>query len=87
MPVVVCTSPDIPTEPPAKIQFESVTFSYGATVNMGSFNSVRVDVSMTAKLYEGEIDDAYQTVMDRVKEKVDIEVRKLVDAPKVGEPK
>lgn len=68
------------------IQFESVTFSYGATVNMGSFNSVRIDVSMTAK-HTGDPDAAFQAVMDKVKEKVEIEMAKLAAAPKVGETK
>ena len=72
--------------PPASIQFESVTFSYGATVNMGSFNSVRIDVSMTAK-HAGDPDAAFQVVMDKVKEKVEIEMAKLAAAPKVGETK
>lgn len=68
------------------IQFESVTFSYGATVNMGSFNSVRIDVSMTAK-HTGDPDAAFQAVMDKVKEKVEIEMAKLAAAPKVGDAK
>lgn len=68
------------------IQFESVTFSYGATVNMGSFNSVRIDVSMTAK-HAGDPDAAFQVVMDKVKEKVEVEMTKLAAAPKVGETK
>lgn len=68
------------------IQFESVTFSYGATVNMGSFNSVRIDVSMTAK-HTGDPDAAFQVVMDKVKEKVEAEMTKLAAAPKVGETK
>jgi len=68
------------------VQFESVTFSYGATVNMGSFNSVRIDVSMTAK-HTGDADAAFQVVMDKVKEKVEVEMAKLAAAPKVGETK
>lgn len=68
------------------VQFESVTFSYGATVNMGSFNSVRIDVSMTAK-HTGDPDAAFQVVMDKVKEKVEAEMTKLAAAPKVGETK
>ena len=68
------------------IQFELVTFSYGATVNMGSFNSVRIDVSMTAK-HAGDPDAAFQVVMDKVKEKVEAEMTKLAAAPKVGETK
>lgn len=71
---------------PRAVRFESVTFSYGATVNMGSFNSVRIDVSMTAK-HAGDPDAAFQVVMDKVKEKVEAEMTKLAAAPKVGETK
>ncbi|TXH10173.1 MAG: hypothetical protein E6R04_05950 [Spirochaetes bacterium] len=78
--------PSAQTAAPTSIQFESVTFSYGATVNMGSFNSVRIDVSMTAK-HTGDPDAAFQVVMDKVKEKVEAEMTKLAAAPKVGETK
>ncbi len=53
---------------------------------MGSFNSVRIDVSMTAK-HTGDPDAAFQVVMDKVKEKVEAEMTKLAAAPKVGETK
>lgn len=37
-----------------------VRFGVGATINMGNFESARVDVMVTVPCYKEEVDDAYE---------------------------
>lgn len=74
--VITYTPEKFPTEKAAEayyFEFESVTVNYGVTMNMGDFNSVRIDVSMSAR-HGGDADAAYTKVMDAVKAKVEAEM-------------
>ena len=51
-------------------EFESVTVSMGCTVNVGNFNSVRFDVSVTSKQH------TYEEVYAEVKRRLDAEAEK-----------
>lgn len=57
------------------MQITSITYNRGATINTGNFNSVRVDISATAEVPEGEApDDAMERLKDFVEDKVRAEV-------------
>lgn len=64
-------------------QFESVTVNYGLTMNLGNFNSVRIDCSMSAK-FQGSPDAAFQTVLDKVKAQVEAEIQKVQQATQLN---
>lgn len=55
---------------PAERQFESVTVNMGVTVNVGNFNSVRFDVSITSR------EHTYEEVYAEVKRRLDGEAAK-----------
>lgn len=59
-----------------KFAFETVTVNYGATINTGNYNSVRFDVTMSAR-FSGDPEAAYQRVLQAVMEKVGAEVEKI----------
>ena len=78
----VVTKASAPSPAPETVQFESVTVSYGVTVNLGiNVRAVRIDVGMTAKV-SGDASAAYQTVLDSVKAKVEAEVMKIKENSK-----
>ena len=59
------------------MKIREVTYSRGATINTGNFNSVRVDVSATVVVEEGEdAETVYQRAKDFVMAKVQAEVAK-----------
>lgn len=51
-------------------QFTEVTVNYGATVNVGNFNSLRVDVSITARHDGSDEEGAYQRTLELAKKRV-----------------
>lgn len=72
--------PDAPKSEPAlaaaslKTSFKSVTVSRGCTINVGSFNSIRFDVSFT---FEGfDPDDAFRTAYAACQARLDEEAAK-----------
>lgn len=67
--------PQAPLDAP--VSYESVNVSYGVTVNMGNFNSIRIDVSLGAKCPDGNVTAIYEAVLAQVKAKVEAEVAKL----------
>lgn len=57
------------------MQFKTITFSRGATINRGNFNSDRVEVAATVEVAAGESEDAaFEKAMtwvnNRVKEEI-----------------
>lgn len=64
------------------VVFESVTVSYGVTVNLGDYSSARVDVSMSARSTDSEA--AYSEVLAKVKQKVTEEVAVITESMKVS---
>lgn len=62
------------------VVFETVTVSYGVTVNLGDYSSARVDVSMTARSTDSEA--AYSEVLAKVKQKVTEEVAIITESMK-----
>lgn len=59
------------------MRITEITVSRGETINTGNFNSVRVDVSCTCSIEEGDIaEDAYAKIRDAVNSKVAAEVAK-----------
>lgn len=66
--------------PAEGVVFESVTVSYGVTVNLGDYSSARVDVSMTARSTDSEA--AYSEVLAKVKQKVTEEVAIITESMK-----
>ena len=60
------------------VKFIQMTYSRGATVNQGNYNSARVEVSATIEVGEKEKpDDQYLKLRDWVEQKVKLEVREL----------
>lgn len=54
----------------------SVTYRRGITLNVGDFESVRVDIEATGEVESGEdFQKAYETVKDQVDEAVRAEAR------------
>ena len=48
-----------------------ITLSLGRTINVGNFESLRVDVSFSARLDQGEdVDKAYDELREEVREKL-----------------
>lgn len=62
------------------VVFESVTVSYGVTVNLGDYSSARIDVSMSARSTDSEA--AYSEVLAKVKQKVTEEVAIITESMK-----
>ena len=61
------------------IRFESVTVTYGLTINIGDYNSVRVDCSMTSR-FSGDADAAYKATLAKVVGYVEAEAQKVQSA-------
>lgn len=66
--------------PAEGVVFESVTVSYGVTVNLGDYSSARVDVSMSAR--SADVEAAYAEVLEKVKTKVTEEVAVITSSMK-----
>ena len=64
---------------PVMVQHESVTVTYGLTINIGDFNSVRVDCSMTSR-FSGDADAAYKATLAKVVGYVEAEAQKVQSA-------
>lgn len=62
------------------VVFESVTVSYGVTINLGDYSSARIDVSMSARSTDSEA--AYSEVLAKVKQKVTEEVAIITESMK-----
>lgn len=59
------------------MRIAQVTYSRGETINTGNFNSVRVDVSVTADIDEGEsAEEAFAKIRDAANSKVAAEAAK-----------
>jgi len=54
-----------------------VTVRYGLTLNLGNYESARVDVEVSVPCYKEEIDDAYVFVEKFVEDKVISETQKI----------
>lgn len=65
------------------VAFESVTVNYGLTLNLGNFNSARIDCAMTAK-FSGNPDVAFAQVLERVKAQVEREIAKVQEAAQLN---
>jgi hypothetical protein len=57
-----------------------VSVKAGATVNLGSYNSGRIDVSLMYPCYPSQIDDVYESVKNWVDEKLSAEYEELKQA-------
>lgn len=81
VPAPKVTAPDAPkakgrakkSEPVSGAVCKSVTVSRGCTINVGSFNSIRFDVSATV---EGDFDAAYQAAFEACSRKLEEEASK-----------
>lgn len=60
--------PDVPFPPGVEPAF--VRVAVGNTYNMGDFNSLRIDVSVTLPCLPDEVEDAYQRASEFCAEKV-----------------
>lgn len=59
------------------MKIKQITYGRGETVNTGNFNSVRVDVSVTADIEDGDSpEEVYAKVRDAVNSKVAAEAAK-----------
>jgi hypothetical protein len=65
------------------ITFESVTVNYGLTLNLGNFNSARIDCAMTAK-FQGSPDVAFAAVLEKVQANVAAEINKFEEKFKLN---
>ena len=54
-----------------------VTFACGATLNMGNYQSLRIDVRVSLPCYIEEIDDMYITAKKWVDERLNKELKEL----------
>jgi hypothetical protein len=60
------------------MRVKQLSYTRGATINIGDFESVRVDVSATADLDDGEVfDTAYAQLKETVDDAVREEVRRV----------
>jgi CRISPR/Cas system-associated exonuclease Cas4 (RecB family) len=59
---------------------ETTEVSYGLTVNMGDFNSVRIDVRRSKRHSAEQADEVYASLLDEVKSSVEAEVQKLSES-------
>lgn len=59
-----------------------IGYSGGKTVNLGNFESIRVDVSIRLPCYVEELDDAYKWAQDWVGSRIEDEIDKVDPAPK-----
>lgn len=48
----------------------------GVTKNMGNYESLRLDVSISVPCYKEEVDDVYERVSDKVSEMLEAELKK-----------
>jgi hypothetical protein len=56
---------------------KSITYSAGETVNMGNFNSIRRDVSVTRDIEPGEEpEEAWKKLQEAVDNKLQVQLRK-----------
>lgn len=58
---------------------ETTEVSYGVTINVGDFNSVRIDVRRSKRHGADQADEVYQSLLDEVKEKVQAEMAKVAE--------
>ena len=79
----VTSTPDDGEEELTGMMFTKTTVSFGATLNMGDFNNVRIDVSHTVEYGDGDVDAAYEAVLAKCKEQVEAEVARLQAGPEV----
>lgn len=54
-----------------------VTFACGATLNMGNYQSLRIDVRVSLPCYIEEIDEMYTTAKKWADERLDKELKEL----------
>lgn len=80
---VVVTPPEVKSTEP--VVGESVTVSYGLTMNLGAFNSARFDVSLTVR--SKDLEAAYAKALADVKAKVLEETSKIHAAMKQPDEK
>lgn len=64
-------------------QFSETTVNYGVTMNLGDYNSVRIDVSHTIK-HSGNADEAFTQAINKAKEQVEAEMEKVHAGMKKG---
>jgi hypothetical protein len=62
--------------------FSKTTVSYGVTMNMGDFNSVRIDVAHTVEYVDGDADEAFKLAVRKAKEQVTAELDELQNEKK-----
>lgn len=62
---------------------DSVTVSYGVTMNVGDFNGVRIDASFTHKCEADELEETYEALLNLAKEKVEAEMHKVNEGTKL----
>jgi hypothetical protein len=63
---------------PEGVPITYAEYSNGNTLNMGDFESIRVDVGVKLPCYLEELPDAYLTAVQFVEEKLAIEVRQII---------
>lgn len=54
-----------------------VRVGFGLTINLGNYESARLDVSVEVPCYKEQVDDAYQQAKDWVEERVQQEVAEI----------
>lgn len=59
-----------------------VNYSEGATINVGNYQSVRIDVGISLPCYVEEIDDAFIKAKEIVSKKIDEEIEKIKNPAK-----
>lgn len=61
-----------------------VNYSEGATINVGNYQSVRVDVGISLPCYIEEINDAFIKAKEIVGKRIDEEIEKIKNPVKTG---
>ena len=60
---------------------KELSFAVGATINLGNFNSARVDVSEVIELDKGDdVELEYSRLKERVAKRLDQEVKEIASA-------
>lgn len=59
-----------------------IGYSGGQTVNLGNFESIRIDVNLRLPCYVEEIDSAYRWAQDWVGARIEEEIEKVKPKPK-----
>ena len=54
-----------------RIKITEITISRGCTINMGDFQSERIDVSMTAQVHTVDIEAATKELIELVEDELD----------------